>query len=261
MSRGNRSAGDGGAEASCCPTAQDGLSGWGKRMIHRPHLTSSLRGPAARFVHDGTKIDPTAPKRRGRPRAYDPERALEQVTQTFWRTGLSGTSLDDLVAATAMNRPSLYAAFGDKKATYLRALAHYGEVGQAVLEDALSAENLQDALLHTYQGALSLYVGRDKPARGCFLVSTATVEAATDPDVRAVLLEGIRRVDKAFEARIRRAVDDGELEEETDAALLAQLATAVLHALALRARAGVSRAKLEALARAGVAFVTGSPAG
>jgi AcrR family transcriptional regulator len=181
--------------------------------------------------------------------------------QAFWRTGLSGTSVDDLVAATAMSRPSLYAAFGDKKATYLKALAHYGELGQAVLEDALSAENIQDALLATYQNAISLYVGKDKSTRGCFLVSTATLEAATDPDVRAVLLEAIRRVDAAFEARIRRAVDACGLKEAADVALLAQLATAVLHALALRARAGVSRAELEALAGAGVAFVTNSLAG
>lgn len=207
-------------------------------------------------MQNGTKEDPPAPRRPGRPRAYDPERALEDMTQAFWRSGFSGTSLDDLVAATAMNRPSLYAAFGDKKAAYLKALAHWGDVGQAIFEEALRAEKLRDALLRAYQSSIAVYVGGDKPARGCFLVSTATVEATTDADVRALLLEGIRRIDKMFEARIRQAIDDGELAAGTDAALLAQLATAVLHALALRARAGVSRAKLDALARAGVAFVT-----
>lgn len=210
-------------------------------------------------MRNGTKKTTTS-RRPGRPRAYDPERALEQVTQTFWQTGLSGTSLDDLTAATAMNRPSLYAAFGDKKAMYQKALAHYGELGQAVLDGALSAESFQDALLQAYRAAIAFYVATDKPARGCFLISTATVEAATDADIRDLLIEGIRRVDATFEARIRRAVAAGELDPETDAALLSQLATAVLHALAVRARAGASRAKLETLARAGVAFVSGATA-
>jgi TetR/AcrR family transcriptional regulator, copper-responsive repressor len=208
-------------------------------------------------MQHGTKKDAPVPRRPGRPRAYDPERALEQVTQAFWLSGLSGTSLDDLVAATAMNRPSLYAAFGDKKGAYLKALSHWNNAGQALLEDALAAEHLSDALLNTYRGSLSLYIGKDKPARGCFMLSTATVEATTDPEVRALLREGIRRVDQAFEARIRRAINEGELGADTDATLLAQLASSVLHALAVRARAGVPRAQLEALARAGAAFVGG----
>ena len=60
--------------------------------------------------------------RRGRPRAYDPERALAQATAAFWDAGYSATSLDDLSAATGMNRPSLYGAFGDKHALYLKAI-------------------------------------------------------------------------------------------------------------------------------------------
>ena len=56
------------------------------------------------------------PRPRGRPRSYDPEVALKRATEAFWKSGYSGTSLDDLAAATGMNRPSLYAGFGDKRA-------------------------------------------------------------------------------------------------------------------------------------------------
>jgi len=58
-------------------------------------------------------------KPRGRPRAYDPDVALEQAMQTFWKSGYCGTSLDDLSAAMHMNRPSLYAGFGDKRRLYI----------------------------------------------------------------------------------------------------------------------------------------------
>ena len=65
------------------------------------------------------------PKRRGRPRAYQPEIALGKALELFRRDGFAGTSLDDLSAATGMNRPSLYAAFGDKHTLYLKALQRY----------------------------------------------------------------------------------------------------------------------------------------
>ena len=72
------------------------------------------------------------PKRRGRPRAYDPQAALARAAETFWKAGYAGTSLDDLVAATGMNRPSLYAAFGDKRDLYLKTLEHYRDEGRAL---------------------------------------------------------------------------------------------------------------------------------
>src|SRR5262245_66197867 len=65
---------------------------------------------------------------RGRPRAYDPEIALQLATESFWRAGYAATSLDDLSAATGMNRPSLYSAFGDKRDLYLAALRRYWEL-------------------------------------------------------------------------------------------------------------------------------------
>ena len=62
---------------------------------------------------------------RGRPRRYDPDRAMDAAVGAFLAAGFSGTSLDRLSEATGMNRPSLYGAFGDKEALYLKALAHY----------------------------------------------------------------------------------------------------------------------------------------
>ena len=62
----------------------------------------------------GIKLETVAPKRRGRPRAYEPEVALGKALDLFRKDGFAATSLDELSAATGMNRPSLYAAFGDK---------------------------------------------------------------------------------------------------------------------------------------------------
>src|SRR5262252_663893 len=119
------------------------------------------------------------PKRRGRPRAYDPTAAIQQAIEAFWKTGYSGTSLDEISAATGMNRPSLYAAFGDKHALYLKALEGYWEVGLAAMREALADDGLtlDEALMRFYDGQLSIYFSGGGRPRGCFAVGTATTEA------------------------------------------------------------------------------------
>src|SRR5919202_1981749 len=66
-------------------------------------------------------------KQRGRPRGFDPDDALDRAMAAFWDAGFAGTSLDALGAATGLNRPSLYLAFGDKRALYRAAMRRYTE--------------------------------------------------------------------------------------------------------------------------------------
>ncbi|HTO53388.1 MAG TPA: TetR/AcrR family transcriptional regulator [Myxococcota bacterium] len=196
---------------------------------------------------------PPEPKRRGRPRAYDPERALASATRSFWRRGFSGTSLDDLAEATGMNRPSLYGAFGDKRELYLTALDRYVSVSRASMDAALAADvPLERALLRVYDLALALYFAEPDAPLGCFLIGTAATEAAVDGSVREKLGSGLRELTRAFERRLKLARERGELGRNADPKLLADLAGAVLHSIALRARAGDSRESLRAFARSAV---------
>jgi TetR/AcrR family transcriptional regulator, copper-responsive repressor len=198
-----------------------------------------------------------APKRRGRPRAYDPDAALRSAIKAFWQTGYSGTSLDDLAAATAMNRPSLYAAFGDKRALYLRAIDHYWQVSYQAMEAALGGEGpLAAALMRVYEAALSLYFSGPHP-RGCFVIGTATTEAVEQPDIRAAMGEGLRELDTRVEARVRAAHQAGELPQDADPAVLAFIFCSVMHSFAVRARSGTPRAELEDMARKTVALICG----
>jgi AcrR family transcriptional regulator len=204
-------------------------------------------------------VGPKPAKRRGRPRAYDPEVALARATESFWLAGYSGTSLDDLSAATGMNRPSLYAAFGDKRDLYLKTLARYWELSRAVMQEALAYDRpLREALQRLYRKALSSYLAGESGPRGCFAIGTATTEAVRDAKIRALLAEGFRTIDEAFEARIRLAKDQGELAKGVDPAVLAMLASAALHTLAIRARAGASRSALETIANTAVDVICGS---
>ena len=193
---------------------------------------------------------------RGRPRAYDPDTALQAALETFWKGGLAGTSLDEIVAATGMNRPSLYAAFGDKRALYMKALARYQAASAGALRGELAAEtSLAEALTRIFERAIALYCGGDGPGRGCFSVSTATTEAIEDPDIRKMVADGTRRLDQAFEARVRRAQAEAELPGAANAAALGALCSATIHTRAVRARAGTPADALRALAADAVAII------
>ena len=205
------------------------------------------------------KIEGGERKRRGRPRAYDPETALRQALETFWAAGFSGTSLDDISAATGMNRPSLYAAFGDKHSLYLKALNHYWAQGRAEMQDALANRRpLADELMAVYDKSLAIYFSGEGPPRGCFAIGTATTEAVQDAEIRSLFAQGLKTLDKAFEDRIRAAQESGELRADADAAALAVIASSTLHTLAIRARMGTPREELRALAQKSVAVICGA---
>ncbi len=203
------------------------------------------------------KIEAEA-RRRGRPRNYDPQAALRQVTDVFWKTGYSATSLDEVSAATGMNRPSLYAAFGDKHALYLEALAAYWRLSLAATREALAGDRpLGEALMRAYEAALSIYFSEDGAPRGCFVVGTAVTEAFEDSDIRKSLADGFRTMDDDFEARFRIAHERGELKPTADPAALAILASATMQTIAIRARTGIPRAELRELARKAITIISG----
>lgn len=194
-------------------------------------------------------------KRRGRPRAYDPAAALVHARDAFWRNGYSGTSLDEISAATGMNRPSLSAAFGDKRAIYLAAMRAYWVAKFATMDQALDAPTLEEALLRAYDASLSLYFSGEDGARGCFVVGTAITEAVEDTEIRDIIKAGFHTLDAKFTERLRIAHDRGEIAKDADVEALAMLATATMHTLAIRARAGSPCEGLHQLARKAVAVI------
>jgi len=195
------------------------------------------------------KIEPpVAPKRRGRPRAYQPDIALGKALDLFRKGGFAATSLDDLSAATGMNRPSLYGAFGDKRELYIKSYQRYRADARAAMLDIFREQSpIRSRLERIYAVALDIYLSGESGPRGCFTVMTAASEAVADPQIRAMVLEGLVELDKAFAACFRLAREKGELPASADPAALAQLASATVHTIAIRARARVPRKELEAI--------------
>lgn len=199
------------------------------------------------------------PKRRGRPRAYEPEIALGKALDLFRKQGFAATSLDDLSAATGMNRPSLYGAFGDKRELYIKSYQRYRDEAAAAMGTIFREEMpLRQRLERIYAAALDIYLSGDAGPRGCFTVVTAASEAVGDPEIRAMVLDGLTGLDKAFASCFRRAREKGELPESSDPLVLAQIASATIHSIAIRSRARVPRKELEAIVKGAIDVMVGA---
>jgi AcrR family transcriptional regulator len=184
--------------------------------------------------------------------------ALGKALDLFRKDGLAATSLDDLSAATGMNRPSLYGAFGDKRELYIKSYQRYRTDARAAMIGIFKGEiPIRERLKRIFAAALDIYLSGEFGPRGCFTVMTAASEAVADPEIRAMVLDGFSELDKAFASCFRRAREKGELPSSADPTVLAQLASATIHTIAIRARAGVPRKELETIVKGAIAMICG----
>jgi AcrR family transcriptional regulator len=201
------------------------------------------------------------PRRRGRPRAFDPDAALTQAMDVFWKEGFAATSLDDLSLATGLNRPSLYGAFGDKRALYIKAYRRYRQhVREAFTPLFAESAPLRAKLRRILLAALDLYLSGEDGPRGCFTVLTASSDAIADPEIRDIVAEAIETIDRGFGRLFAEAREAGELPADTDARRLARMASATIHTLSVRARARYPRAELVPIVDDAVATICGPAA-
>jgi AcrR family transcriptional regulator len=199
-------------------------------------------------------------KPRGRPRSFDPDEVLDRARAVFWNLGYAATSLDDLAAATGLNRPSLYAAFGDKHALYMAALDRSRQEAGAALSAALATElPLRQILGVIFDRTVDIYRAGEAGQRGCFLIGTAVTQAVDDPAARALLARFIAETDAAFTVRFARSA--AELAPGVTPTIAGPMASATFHTLAVRARTGVGGPELKAIGHGAVSLICGPRGG
>lgn len=187
---------------------------------------------------------------RGRPKQYDRDAALKRLRDVFWIKGYAATSLDDLAEAAEMNRPSLYAAFGDKEAMYLEALKMQGALLVSAVAGAVALEIKLKAFLDLFfERCIESYLAGAKGPRGCFLMGTALTEALVRADVGEVVRDAFGQVDDLIDQRLQKARKAGDLARSADTRAFAMLVSSTMHELAMLARAGMPRAALEQRAK------------
>jgi len=187
------------------------------------------------------------PKKRGRPREFDPAVALASAGKTFLRHGYTGTSVEALSSEMKLAKPSLYAAFGDKHALYMSVLAaRYRMVVERYQAAFEKGRTLEDSLHRMFDEAVDVSLGVDGGPPGCPIVAATITEGLLDEQIGEFTRTFRAQTDKGLARWIRSKL---RREVETSADALARLANGILHDMALRARVGEPRAKLREIAR------------
>ncbi len=179
----------------------------------------------------------------GRPRAFDTEKALDRALKVFWAKGYEGASLSDLTEAMGINRPSLYAAFGNKEELFRKVVDRYVEGPTNYITEALKAPTAREVAERVLRGVIEQLSDRRMPA-GCLLVQSALACGEEAQSVRAELAARRAAGEKAVRQRFERAKKEGDLPGDVNAGDLAGYLATVTHGLAVRGAANANRAEL-----------------
>ncbi|MGV6876289.1 TetR/AcrR family transcriptional regulator [Pseudochelatococcus sp. B33] len=183
----------------------------------------------------------------GRPRKIETEAALDAALAVFWRKGFEGASYADLTKATGVERPALYAAFGNKEELFRLALQRYYEHYMDYVPEGLKQPTSYDVATYILRGAVELCT-RYPGHTGCFGVNGALACSDSAEPIRKALIDARASGENALRMRFERAKVEGDLPDTADSGTLAAFLMAVLHGIAVQAKAGFSREALMAVA-------------
>jgi AcrR family transcriptional regulator len=183
----------------------------------------------------------------GRPREFDVNKALDRALKVFWRKGYEGASLPDLTRAMGINRPSLYAAFGNKEALFRKALDRYAAVSAGHIREALNEPTARAVVERLLLGTAELLTNPRNPP-GCLMVQGALACGQAAEPVRRELIARRAAVETALRERLEQAKATGDLPQGSDPADLARFVVTVIRGMAVEAQGGASREALRRVA-------------
>jgi len=183
-----------------------------------------------------------------RPREFDVDSALESAMQTFWAKGYEATSVDDLCESTGLGRSSLYAAFGDKRALYLRALDRYEEDAATRVATALAGPLPIHKSIAAFLGRIIDDIVSGPGRRGCFIGNCAAEIPRGNRSAVNQVRRSLARVEKVFCDALAAARDRGEIARTSDVTALARFFTSGIQGLRLVGKANPDRKVLDDVA-------------
>ncbi len=183
----------------------------------------------------------------GRPKKFDPDLALDLALDVFWRQGFEGTSISDLTAAMGINRPSLYATFGDKESLFRKALDRYVQARACHMQSALDEPTAKRVVHKLWESSIRS-ADTSGHRRGCFLVQSALACSEENHAMQQAAFEARSSAEKVLRERFEKAIEAGDLPPSADAAHLARYVTTFTYGIAVQAAGGASPTELAAAA-------------
>jgi AcrR family transcriptional regulator len=192
----------------------------------------------------------------GRPREFNEEDVVAAARDQFWTAGYAGTSLDDLTAVTGLGRGSLYAAFGDKHALFMRALDDYctSMTDMVVTELRESEDRAYDRLV-THIRSMARSNVADTRRNGCMVAKSASELGATDKPVARRVKKTVDAYQSALVETITLAQQEGDIDDATDSRALAALLLSVLRGMEALRKAGSTPATIAAAGEQAIALL------
>jgi AcrR family transcriptional regulator len=186
-------------------------------------------------------------RERGRPRTFDIDDALERAVAVFWKHGFQDASMQELTGAMGLSKPSLYAAFGDKEALYLKTLERYLALLIERHASVLNGEPDGRLAVEKFLRSLAAMLADPDMPGGCFIINgTADCGGSTIPaSVELALREALQGTEATVLARLRRAQEDGDLPATAQPEGLAAMFGSMIAGLAVLAKSGAPREKLD----------------
>jgi len=180
--------------------------------------------------------------RTGRPRSFDEETIVDRARELFWGNGYGATSIRALSDELGVLPGSLHAAFGSKRALFLRSLQDFAEMSHASVQSLATSDAPLDAVRSLLGSVLE--AAHEAPGRGCMLGNTAIELLPQDEEARAIVHSGLRSFERGIECGLRAAQQAGDVRKEIDCHSHARLLVALVQGLHVTARAELEPDKL-----------------
>jgi AcrR family transcriptional regulator len=184
------------------------------------------------------------PLPRGRPKGFDPDEALDAALRVYWEKGYEGASLADLTAAMGINKPSLYATFGDKPSLFRKVVDRYVRRQSSLWDGAFRVATAKESVKRVLIGAADALTSGKNP-RGCLLVQAALSCGEEADCIKRELAAKRADSDSLLRARLVRAQAEGDLSRAVDVAALSHFFSTVLRGMSVEASGGATRAQLQ----------------
>lgn len=195
-----------------------------------------------------------------RPRTFDEAAVVRAARSRFWVRGYAGTSVEDLSSATGLGKGSLYSAFGDKHALFVRALDEYCASALTRVTAQLQQTGVPAfERLAGHVRAMAAGAAADTDRRGCLMAKTAAELGGSDPDVDRIISGTLRRWRGELVDCVIEAQADGAITKDVDPQALATVLLAQVRGFEALYRAGVAQDQLVAAADQVLALFAAKP--